>query len=102
MHWPRIGCSGSAWEWRREKWPGLTPPESSSTRFWRLLGKTRRVHFVGIGGSGMNGIGELLANLGYEGRGSGLKSSDVGRRLGAGVRMASHEGRPAGNDREAG
>ena len=32
---------------------------------WRLLGKTRRIHFVGIGGIGMSGIAELLANLGY-------------------------------------
>ena len=30
-----------------------------------MLGKTRRVHFVGIGGIGMSGIAELLANLGY-------------------------------------
>ena len=31
-----------------------------------MLGKTRHVHFVGIGGIGMSGIAELLANLGYE------------------------------------
>ena len=30
----------------------------------KLLGRTRRVHFVGIGGIGMSGIAELLANLG--------------------------------------
>ena len=30
-----------------------------------VLGKTRHVHFVGIGGIGMSGIAELLANLGY-------------------------------------
>ena len=30
-----------------------------------VLGKTRRMHFVGIGGIGMSGIAELLANLGY-------------------------------------
>ena len=29
-----------------------------------MLGKTRHVHFVGIGGIGMSGIAELLANLG--------------------------------------
>ncbi|PYQ84218.1 MAG: hypothetical protein DMG03_11445, partial [Acidobacteria bacterium] len=29
-----------------------------------VLGKTRHVHFVGIGGIGMSGIAELLANLG--------------------------------------
>ena len=26
----------------------------------------RRVHFVGIGGSGMSGIAEVLCTLGYE------------------------------------
>ena len=30
-----------------------------------VLGKTHRMHFVGIGGIGMSGIAELLANLGY-------------------------------------
>ncbi len=30
-----------------------------------MLGKTRRIHFVGVGGIGMSGIAELLANLGY-------------------------------------
>ena len=32
-----------------------------------MLGRTRRIHFVGIGGIGMSGIAELLANLGYDG-----------------------------------
>ncbi len=26
----------------------------------------KRLHFVGIGGTGMNGIAEVLLNLGYE------------------------------------
>jgi UDP-N-acetylmuramate--alanine ligase len=30
-----------------------------------MLGKTRRVHFIGIGGIGMSGIAELLTNLGF-------------------------------------
>jgi UDP-N-acetylmuramate--alanine ligase len=47
-----------------------------------LLGKTRRVHFVGIGGIGMSGIAELLANLGYEVSGSDAKASEVTSRLG--------------------
>jgi UDP-N-acetylmuramate--alanine ligase len=46
-----------------------------------LLGKTRRVHFVGIGGIGMSGIAELLANLGYEVSGSDARASDVTARL---------------------
>jgi UDP-N-acetylmuramate--alanine ligase len=46
-----------------------------------LLGKTRRVHFVGIGGIGMSGIAELLANLGYQVSGSDEKRSIVTERL---------------------
>jgi UDP-N-acetylmuramate--alanine ligase len=46
-----------------------------------LLGKTRRIHFVGIGGIGMSGIAELLANLGYEVSGSDLKGSETTARL---------------------
>ena len=39
------------------------------------------IHFVGIGGIGMSGIAELLANLGYEVSGSDAKRSDVTERL---------------------
>jgi UDP-N-acetylmuramate--alanine ligase len=46
-----------------------------------MLGRTRRIHFVGIGGIGMSGIAELLANLGYIVSGSDLKRSDVTARL---------------------
>jgi len=46
-----------------------------------MLGKTRRVHFVGIGGIGMSGIAELLANLGYVVSGSDEKRSAVTERL---------------------
>jgi UDP-N-acetylmuramate--alanine ligase len=46
-----------------------------------VLGKTRRVHFVGIGGIGMSGIAELLANLGYAVSGSDAKRSGVTDRL---------------------
>ena len=51
---------------------------------WRrsvMLGRTRRIHFVGIGGIGMSGIAELLANLGYEVSGSDAKRSKVTDRL---------------------
>jgi UDP-N-acetylmuramate--alanine ligase len=54
-----------------------------------MLGKTRRVHFVGIGGIGMSGIAELLANLGYSVSGSDLRRSAVTERLTTlGVRIA--------------
>jgi UDP-N-acetylmuramate--alanine ligase len=46
-----------------------------------VLGRTRRVHFVGIGGIGMSGIAELLANLGYAVSGSDLKPSEITDRL---------------------
>ena len=51
--------------------------------------KVRKLHFVGIGGSGMSGIAEVLANLGYSVSGSDLADSPVTRRLQAqGVRIA--------------
>ncbi|MEX0901010.1 MAG: UDP-N-acetylmuramate--L-alanine ligase [Gammaproteobacteria bacterium] len=43
--------------------------------------RIERVHFVGIGGSGMGGIAEVLLNLGYEVTGSDLRESAVTRRL---------------------
>ena len=65
----------------------------------RLLGmleRVARVHMVGIGGSGMSGIAELLTNLGYEVTGSDLESSETTERLSAlGVRIA--EGHDAGH-----
>jgi UDP-N-acetylmuramate--alanine ligase len=53
-----------------------------------VLGKTRRVHFIGIGGVGMSGIAELLANLGYLVSGSDEKRSPTTDRLASlGVRV---------------
>jgi UDP-N-acetylmuramate--alanine ligase len=54
-----------------------------------MLGKTRHVHFVGIGGIGMSGIAELLANLGYAVSGSDESRSPVTERLAAmGIHVA--------------
>ncbi|MDX1403177.1 MAG: UDP-N-acetylmuramate--L-alanine ligase [Woeseiaceae bacterium] len=39
------------------------------------------VHFVGIGGSGMSGIAEVMLSLGYRVQGSDLKSNEAVRRL---------------------
>jgi len=39
------------------------------------------IHFVGIGGSGMSGIAEVLVNLGYSVQGSDLKAGEATRRL---------------------
>jgi hypothetical protein len=43
--------------------------------------KIKNIHFVGIGGSGMSGIAEVLLTLGYSVSGSDAKESDVTRRL---------------------
>ncbi|OGL01657.1 MAG: UDP-N-acetylmuramate--L-alanine ligase [Candidatus Rokubacteria bacterium RIFCSPHIGHO2_12_FULL_73_22] len=41
----------------------------------------QQIHFVGIGGSGMSGIAEILLNLGYRVTGSDQRRSDVVERL---------------------
>jgi UDP-N-acetylmuramate--alanine ligase len=62
--------------------------------------KYQHVHFVGIGGSGMSGIAEVLLNLGYRVSGSDLKRSPVTDRLVArGARVA--EGHATENVGEA-
>ncbi|NLC35459.1 MAG: UDP-N-acetylmuramate--L-alanine ligase [Alcaligenaceae bacterium] len=43
--------------------------------------RIQSIHFVGIGGSGMSGIAEVLLNLGYAISGSDLQASAVTRRL---------------------
>ena len=53
--------------------------------------KVRRIHFVGIGGVGMSGIAEVLANLGYQVSGSDLSANAATRRLGSlGVKIFLH------------
>ena len=43
--------------------------------------KVKHIHFVGVGGSGMSGIAEVLVNLGYIVSGSDLAASATTRRL---------------------
>ena len=62
-----------------------------------MLGRTRRVHFVGVGGIGMSGIAELLANLGYEISGSDVKGSEATARLQQRYQVRVFEGHAAGN-----
>ncbi len=45
------------------------------------LGAVQRIHFVGIGGTGMSGIAEVLLNLGYAISGSDIKESATTERL---------------------
>jgi UDP-N-acetylmuramate--alanine ligase len=46
-----------------------------------MFKRYRQIHFVGIGGSGMSGIAEILLNLGYRVTGSDLKRNDAVERL---------------------
>ncbi len=43
--------------------------------------KVKNIHFIGIGGSGMSGIAEVLINLGFRVTGSDLASNNVTARL---------------------
>jgi UDP-N-acetylmuramate--alanine ligase len=66
-----------------------------------VLGQTRRIHFVGIGGIGMSGIAELLANLGYSVSGSDARRSETTTRLEAMLGVTVFEGHAAANVGEA-
>lgn len=42
-----------------------------------LFNKVKKIHLIGIGGSGMSGIAEVLLNLGYKISGSDIKNTEV-------------------------
>jgi UDP-N-acetylmuramate--alanine ligase len=56
----------------------------------------KHIHFVGVGGSGMSGIAEVLLNLGYVISGSDLADSATLRRL-AGLGVTTYVGHAASN-----
>ena len=56
----------------------------------------KNIHFIGLGGSGMSGIAEVLHNLGYVISGSDLANSDTLRRL-AGIGIRTFVGHAAEN-----
>ena len=56
----------------------------------------KHIHFIGLGGSGMSGIAEVLHNLGYVISGSDLSDSATLRRL-AGLGIKTFVGHAAGN-----
>jgi len=58
--------------------------------------RIERLHFVGIGGSGMGGIAEVLLNLGYKVSGSDLAENGVTQRL-AGLGAVISRGHNAEN-----
>lgn len=60
----------------------------------------RKIHFIGIGGSGMSGIAEVLLNLGYQISGSDLSDSVTLRRLNS-LGIETHVGHAAENVKEA-
>ena len=47
----------------------------------KRMRRINRVHFVGIGGSGMSGIAEVMLSLGYQVQGSDLRSNPLVERL---------------------
>jgi len=52
-----------------------------SVQATQQMRRVRAIHFLGIGGSGMSGIAEVLINQGYEVSGSDLNASTVTDRL---------------------
>lgn len=46
-----------------------------------VYSKLKHIHMVGIGGTGMNGIAEVLLNLGYKVSGSDLQQNEATQRL---------------------
>ncbi|MCE1171531.1 MAG: UDP-N-acetylmuramate--L-alanine ligase, partial [Azovibrio sp.] len=55
--------------------------------------KVKHIHFVGIGGSGMSGIAEVMVNLGYTVSGSDLSTTATTQRLSSlGIRVAIGHG----------
>jgi UDP-N-acetylmuramate--alanine ligase len=59
-----------------------------------MFRKTQHIHLVGIGGSGMSGIAEVLLTLGYKVSGSDLNQTETTRRLeelGGRIAIGHHE-----------
>jgi len=65
------------------------------------MGRIRRIHFIGVGGAGMSGIAEVVANQGYEVSGSDMNRSHSTDRLqskGVSVKFAHSAQNVAGCD----
>ena len=69
---PQSGLPMSAWSWPMIDQTNFQPPE---------MRRIKRIHFVGIGGSGMCGIAEVLLNQGYEISGSDISQGPSIQRL---------------------
>ena len=57
------------------------PFELDALPVMQLMRRVRNIHFVGIGGSGMCGIAEVLINQGYAVSGSDMLASHNTQRL---------------------
>ncbi len=71
-----------------------TFPRANELRRTAMFRKTQHIHLVGIGGSGMSGIAEVLLTLGYKVSGSDLAASETTRRLeelGGRIAIGHHE-----------
>jgi UDP-N-acetylmuramate--alanine ligase len=66
--------------WQRGQGQQSYPPKGGVRRT-TMFRKTQQIHLVGIGGSGMSGIAEVLLTMGYKVTGSDLQASDTTRRL---------------------
>ena len=65
------------------------------TKRKEMRNTVQTIHMVGIGGSGMSGIAEVLLNLGYKVNGSDLADSSIVQRLrdlGADIKIGHDEG----------
>ncbi|HEY3300871.1 MAG TPA: UDP-N-acetylmuramate--L-alanine ligase [Methylophilaceae bacterium] len=62
--------------------------------------KVKNIHFVGIGGSGMSGIAEVLVNLGFSVSGSDLANNSVTQRLSK-LGATVYQGHASANAHEA-
>src|SRR5450756_2617112 len=90
--WAKRYCA-----WRRREVRALP----GYTRGARMRHKVKHVHFIGIGGSGMSGIAEVLLNLDYVVTGSDLSQNAAVNRLqslGAKVMIGHNAGNIAGAD----
>ncbi|WP_455242176.1 UDP-N-acetylmuramate--L-alanine ligase [Petrachloros mirabilis] len=67
--------------WQRGSQSGNAPQSLGELRRQTMFRKTQQIHLVGIGGSGMSGIAEVLLTLGYKVTGSDLQATDTTRRL---------------------
>jgi UDP-N-acetylmuramate--alanine ligase len=73
----------------------------SESRGIDRMRRIETIHFVGIGGSGMSGIAEVLLNLGYRVQGSDLRGGAAAERLrtlGARIVLGHAAGNIAGAD----